>query len=243
MMAEYDFKEGKKRILEIFDRPEENMIREKVPVDKDFTFDNGYYCWVTGIFVDIRNSTKLFSGYSAKKATASKIIRSFTSEIIEILNTGDKMREIGIRGDCVYGIFTTPSKEDIFDVFQKAMYINAFIDVLNGVLRQKNLSPISVGIGVASAQDLVLKAGREGSGINSKVWIGEAVTKASNLSSVGSKGNLAAYSIVISESCHHNIKDVFEKTYGKNNLSHFNKTNIDGSVAYCCNLKVDDRKN
>ena len=35
--------------------------------------------------------------------------------------------------------------------------------------------------------DLVIKTGRKGVGINEKVWIGKAVTEASNLSSLGDK--------------------------------------------------------
>ena len=38
-----------------------NRIEEvsKIPEDKDFTFENGYYSRVTSIFVDIRDSTTL----------------------------------------------------------------------------------------------------------------------------------------------------------------------------------------
>lgn len=59
-------------------------------------------------FVDIRESSKLFTDKDKEKV--AKIIRSFTSEIIEILREDDNLREIGIRGDCVYAIYTTPKK-------------------------------------------------------------------------------------------------------------------------------------
>ena len=59
--------------------------------------------------------------------------------------------------------------------------------MLNKLLSERSLPNISVGIGMSSAQELVIKAGRKDVGINNKVWIGEAVTKASNLSSIGNK--------------------------------------------------------
>ncbi len=69
--------------------------------------------------------------------------------------------------------------------------------MLNKLLENKGYTEISVGIGVSSSQELVVKAGRKGVGINNMVWIGNAVTKASNLSSLGNKNGLR--SIVFSE--------------------------------------------
>ena len=40
---------------------------------------------------------------------------------------------------------------------------------------------------MSTGYDLVIKTGRKGVGINEKVWIGTAVTEASNLSSLGDK--------------------------------------------------------
>lgn len=69
----------------------------ELPCDEKLTFSNAYYSWVTAIFVDIRKSTELFT--NENKKDVSRLIRSFTSEIIEIINQGDNLREIGIRGD------------------------------------------------------------------------------------------------------------------------------------------------
>lgn len=59
--------------------------------------------------------------------------------------------------------------------------------MLNKLLDERSLPNISVGIGMSTAQELVVKAGRKDVGINSKVWIGKAVTRASNFSSLGNK--------------------------------------------------------
>ncbi|WP_458400666.1 adenylate/guanylate cyclase domain-containing protein [Mailhella sp.] len=186
-MATYDYRAGKKRIEEILDNKLEVIKKDELPKDDAFTFSNGYYSWVTGIFVDIRESSKLFSDENKEKV--SKIIRSFTSELIEILRDSDKLREIGIRGDCVYAIYTTPYQDDIYELADKTFYINTYMKMLNQLLINRSLPQIKVGVGMSSAQELVVKAGRKDVGINSKVWIGNAVTQASNLSSIGNKNN------------------------------------------------------
>jgi len=203
LMATYDYKAGKKRVKDILDNKLEVIEQNKVPADESFTFDNGYYSWVSAIFVDIRDSSSLFSEEDKEKV--SKIIRSFTSEIIEILRDDDNIREIGIRGDCVYAVYTTPKTSDIYELADKTFYINTYMKMLNKLLEDKEYPTIAVGIGMSSAQELVVKAGRKDVGINSKVWIGDAVAKASNLSSLGNKNGLA--SIVYSNCSYINFID------------------------------------
>jgi len=202
-MANYDYVEGKNRIEDILDNVLEVKEQNKIPKDDNFTFSNAYYGWVTGIFIDIRDSTTLFS--KDDKEEVSKIIRSFTSEVIEILRGDDNLREIGIRGDCVFAIYTTPIQDDISEITNKAFYINTFMKMLNKLLSNKYFSNIDVGIGIATSKELVVKAGRKNIGINNSVWIGDAVTKASNLSSLGNKDLIS--SICISSITYDNIID------------------------------------
>ncbi|MFB0919704.1 MAG: adenylate/guanylate cyclase domain-containing protein [Oscillospiraceae bacterium] len=187
-MAIYDYKAGKKRVESILVNELKVIEQNKVPSDDVFTFNNGYYSWVTSIFVDIRDSTTLFANND--KENTSKIIKSFTSEVIEILRDDDNLREIGIRGDCVYAVYTSPNAADVFELANKAFYINTYMKMLNKLLLNYSLHAISVGIGMSTAQELVVKAGRKDVGINSKVWIGDAVTKASKLSSLGNKDGI-----------------------------------------------------
>ena len=42
-------------------------MTNRFPNDDSFTFSNGYYCWVTAIFVDIRNSSALFGDEDKEK--------------------------------------------------------------------------------------------------------------------------------------------------------------------------------
>ena len=140
-MASYDYKEGKKRVEAILDNELKIIEQDKLPAIDKLTFDNAYKSWVSAIFVDIRNSTALFTEEDKEKV--SKIIRSFTSEIIEILRNDDNLREIGIRGDCVYAVYTAPLKSDIYECVDKAIYINTYLKMLNKLLSTKKYPTIT----------------------------------------------------------------------------------------------------
>ena len=228
-MAKYDYRKGKERIEEILDNILEIIEQNEVPTDSAFTFSNGYYSWVSGVFVDIRNSTSLFADEDKEKL--SKVIRSFTSEIIEILRDDDNLREIGIRGDCVYAVYTTPTKSDVLEVADKTFYINTYMNMLNKLLSERDLMNIKVGIGMSTAQELVIKAGRKDVGINNKVWIGKAVARASKYSSVGNKNGKSA--LAYSSCSYSNFIDALKKrNEGKDVESWFTYHSDEGEGAY-----------
>lgn len=217
-MAIYDYRSGKDRVDAILNNKLE-VIEKKIPSDSSFTFENGYYGWVTGVFVDIRDSSKLF--FDEDRVKVAKIVRSFTSEIIEILRDDDNLREVGIRGDCVYAVYATPSKLDIYELADKTFYINTYLKMLNKLLQNKDYPTIRAGIGMSTAQELVIKAGRKDVGINNKVWIGSAVTKASNLSSLGSKNGIS--SLVYSDVSYSNFIDTLVEKSGEEAKSWFTR--------------------
>ncbi|SHR24016.1 Uncharacterised protein [Mycobacteroides abscessus subsp. abscessus] len=139
----------------------------------------------------------------------SKVIRGFTSEIIEILRKdmdANELKEIGIRGDCVFAVYSTPKKNDLWELNYRACYINTYMKMLNKLLEERKLPTIKAGIGLATDVTLAVKAGRKSSGINNLVWIGEAVAKASKLSDLGNKNGVS--SIVMSELFYDNYIDV-----------------------------------
>lgn len=227
-MSSYDFRKGKERVESILDNDLTVIEQNEVPSDESFTFSNGYYSWVTGVFVDIRDSSTLFSDEDKEKV--SKVIRSFTSEVIEILRNDDNLREIGIRGDCVYAIYTTPSTDDIYELADKTFWINTYMKMLNKLLADRSLPKINVGIGMSTAQELVVKAGRKDVGINSKVWIGKAVTRASNFSSLGNKkGNPA---LVYSNCSYINFIDKLKEVSGEKAKDWFKYHSDEGDGAY-----------
>ena len=218
----YNYREGKKRVEEIIKTDLEVIENNKLPKSESLTFKNSYYSWISSIFIDIRDSTNLFS--KENNEDISKIMKSFTSELIEILRKNDNYREIGIRGDCVYSIYTTPLIDDFYDLYILACYCNTYMNMLNELLKENDLPQIKAGIGIGASQTLVIKAGRENVGINDKIWIGDAVIDASNLSSIANttyKDN-----IVISTIFYNNLI-----RYSENEKRFFRK--IRSKYGYC----------
>ena len=184
----YDYKEGKKKIEEILNNNAEIQNKNIPKDDSDFTYDNGIRSWIGSIFVDIVGSKKLIEG--EKDIVVAKILRSFTSEIISIMNSTSNARQIGVRGDCVYGVFSTPYQSDILELLTLSSYINCLINMLNKLFSKKGYPTINVGIGIGVGEDLVIKAGKKGTGINDRIWIGKAVIEACVLADkAGRDGN------------------------------------------------------
>lgn len=203
----YDFKESKNRVISILTSPTKIVEKDKIPLsDSDFTYSNGIKTWVSAIFVDIVGSSRLFQNPDENTA---RIIRSFCSEIIAILKENDNYREIGIRGDCVYAIYTTQFKEDIVSVFENAYRINTFMKMFNILLKKYNYTTISAGIGLGCSQDLIVKAGHVGSGINDKIWIGKAVVDACHLADKANRNDVNA--IAMSPMFYGNVIDILEE--------------------------------
>lgn len=119
------------------------------------------------------------------------------------MRNSNNQREIGIIGDCVYAIYTTPTKKDLEDLYLRATYCNTYIKMLNKLLSRYSLPNFEAGIGLAVSKTLVIKAGREHVGINDKIWIGESVVDASNFSSIANKDDYGA--IVMSKLFYDNV--------------------------------------
>lgn len=178
----YNYKNSKQNIINILTSKTKIEEKDEIPHENEFTYENGVRCWTTAIFIDIRDSSTLFT--ESNKDKLARFMRAFTSEIITILSQDDKHYQIGIRGDCVYGIYSSHYKKDDVRVFDYACNINTYIKMLNKVSSAYGYKSISVGIGIGSGHDLIIKAGRAGSGINDKIYIGDALVYASNLCSI-----------------------------------------------------------
>lgn len=186
----YEFKKSKETIEKILKSPTKVIEKSAIPSsDSEFTYENGIKAWVGALFVDIVDSSKLFE--SANEDTA-RIIRSFCSEIISILKDDANYQEIGIRGDCVYCIYSAPYQTDLVEIFRHAYRINTFMIMLNKLLKNNGFSSVQAGIGLGVSQDLIIKAGQNGSGINDKIWIGKAVVDAAHLSGVANRNGNSA---------------------------------------------------
>lgn len=228
----YDYKQGKANIEKILSQTNEIEKKDLIPSsDSDYTYSNGYRCWVGAIFVDMRKSSTYFT--DNKDTTVAKVMRAFTSEVITILADGNKHFEIGIRGDCVYAIYSAPKKEDLKELFVRACTINTFQDMFQLILKKRNIPGFSIGIGLGASMDLVIKAGKSGKGIHDYIWIGDAVIDASNLSSLGKSGY--GYPIYADSTFYINVKH-FKANEKETYESLFVKDHYNGDEVYKCNI-------
>jgi hypothetical protein len=102
----------------------------------------------------------------------SKVIRGFTSEIIEILRKDtdtNELKEISIRGDCVLAVYSTPN-------------INTYMRMLNKLLEDRSLPNVKAGIRLSTSVTLAVKADRKSSG--------KAVSTAAKLAELGNKNGI-----------------------------------------------------
>lgn len=200
----YEYGKSKETVESILKSPTKIVKKEIIPAsDSDFTYENGIKSWVGALFVDIVDSSQLFE--TANEDTA-RIIRSFCSEIISILKDDENYREIGIRGDCVYCIYTAPSQQDLVKIFRHAYRINSFMNMLNKLLEKQGFTTIQAGIGLGCDRDLIIKAGQSGSGINDKVWIGQAVVDAAHLSGRANRDGI--FAIAMSPLFYNNVNEL-----------------------------------
>ncbi|MDY0277378.1 MAG: hypothetical protein RBQ97_04770 [Acholeplasma sp.] len=200
----YNYKDGKQRVL--------NILKKDIKVEKvdtipatlsEFTYDNAVITWVSAIFVDLRNSTNFLENGNKDKVT--KLLRAYASEIIAIMNESVGVREIGVRGDGIFGIFSTNSQEKIKEVLHLSYWINTYMNMLNELLKSSGYDEVKAGIGVATSYDLIAKVGRKGTGVNDRVWIGKCVSTADRLSKITNKGTKP---IAINQLTFNNTNDV-----------------------------------
>lgn len=195
--------------------------------------NEGIYTNVVSIFVDLRSSTKLFSGKYSKRRVVARQIRCFVSETVRILKEAKGFKEIGVRGDCVYGIYYMPNDSRIYGVMNKAVAVNSALKMINEEFRRNDIGvPLRYGIGVSCGEVLVIEAGSADQGISDFVWIGEAAALASNMADAGSKNG--AMPIVVSE-------EVYDAAVGMGyDPDSFEQRGIKGiGVAYTSDLHYE----
>jgi len=184
----YNYISSFDRLDEILAQSQSNYEEVDELPDRDrLTYSNGFYAYCSSLFVDIRESSKLPDLY--KRPALAKLYRAFISEMVAVMNGNDQAREINIVGDCVWGVFNTPLKKQIDEVFCTAAQANSLVKVLNYKLDKAGYStPIKVGIGMSYGRALMIKAGYNGSGIADVVYMGDVVNAAAKLAAKGSNG-------------------------------------------------------
>ena len=239
-MKGYDHIKSKEKVLEILNKPKEEIISQNVPSDRYFKFGETYDCQITCIFVNIRNSEEL---YEKKISSVTKIMRSYSSEVIDILRQSGNARDIGIIGDSIYGVYATPENRDVREAVLTTAYANTFVKMLNVLSEEKGLGQIRIGIGVSTSSDITIKAVRDRSGMNEKLWIGEAFKGASALSLFGSKEEQTRNPIAISDTAYEKMIESYAEEKREDVKKSFTPQTFGGRNVYTANItitKIDD---
>jgi class 3 adenylate cyclase len=187
-------------------------VNEIPSLDK-LTYKNGFYVNCTALFVDIRSSSELPNKH--KRPTLAKIYRAYISEVVAIMNANVNCSEIRIDGDCVSGIYNTPQKHQIDNLFSVASAIHSLIKILNYKFKKKSITEIDIGIGIDYGRALMIKSGFSGSALNEVVWMGDVVNGASNLCGKANKG-WGNEVIFVSDMIYSNLNDHNKGLLSKN---------------------------
>lgn len=207
--SKYELSKSLGRIDEILDSSDNSYEdRKNIPARDSLTFTNGFYVDCSAIFIDMRKSKELNDSH--KRPTLAKIYKTYISELVAVLRNHEKVSEIYIEGDCVWGIFDTPYKTDIDAALNIAAKASSLVDILNIKYKKKGYSTITVGIGLSYGSSLYIKAGYKGSGINEVVWLGKLVGEAAKLCSYGNKTYFDK-EIMISSLFFNNLNDANKK--------------------------------
>lgn len=211
---DYEFNDSIVRIKDYLNRNGEYKSLYKIPSRSLLTNSNGFYVRCCALFVDIRDSSSLPKFYEKKQL--AKIYRSYISEVVAIMQSFDKCKEVNIVGDCVSGIFeytNRTEKEDAIQPILAAIMINSMLHIWNSKIYKRSdgeISTIKVGIGLAKGEALMIKAGLQGSRLNDVVWMGDVVNQASKLCDQANKGNNEV--IVISKDVYNFLDKYEDKT-------------------------------
>jgi len=204
----YDYKYGKKRILDALRNEDEVKKVERLPLENDIKYANGVETWATAVYVQIKNWDKLTE--NENKKTIAKYAKIFPMELVKIFEEPDEfIREVRVDKDYVYAIYDTPSKESIYEVLYRTFYINTFNKMITKLLAEKNLEPIEIGIGISTNPEFMVKIANAKHVYNNKIWLGTVLENAKALAEIAySKiGSL----IAISEATYTNVIDLLEK--------------------------------
>jgi class 3 adenylate cyclase len=186
----YDVNASAERISQILDESDNLYLESNtIPDSSRLSYTNGFNVQCASLFIDIRGSSQLPAIHT--RPVLAKLYRAYVSECIAVLNGLQNCAEIFIQGDCVSAVFDTTDSTDIDRIFETAAKLNSLVQVLNFKLERKGYSTIQCGIGLASGQALMVKAGYNGSGINETVWMGNVVNEAAHLCHKGSRGDRA----------------------------------------------------
>ena len=213
----YNFVESFQRIDDILDEPDKSFEESKsIPSRNNLTYKNGFYVDCSVIAVTLGGLIEDPGKFSMPVLT--KIYRSFISETVAILNSNSQCIDIKINGDCLTGVYNTPHKSDIDNMFSDAAKIASLVKALSCKLEERGLHKVHACIGMDYGRSLMVKAGYAGSGINEIFWIGGVFSRAAQLRGYAKKDK-GADSTYVSTKIFVNLSD-YHKILLRKHASH-----------------------
>lgn len=201
----YDFNKSLWRLDDILNASNDEFKEvDYIPSIESLTFKNWYYINCTVLFVDIRWSSSLPDIHT--RPVLSKIYKSFTSEVVAILNWDDTCKEINIEWDCVWAIFKTPLKADINNIFDSSAKISSLIDILNCKLEKKKFKTINIWIWMHYWRVLMIKWWYSWSWINDIIWMWDIINHTAKLCWYWNRTSLDG-EVMISEVIYNNLNE------------------------------------
>ena len=224
----YNFDNSIDRIDEILNGSDASYEdKDSIPSRDSLTFNNGYYVSCSALCIDIRESKSLAEKHT--RPVLAKIYKTYISELVAVLKGHSNVSEIYIEGDSVWGIFDTPHKPDIDELFGVAAQASSLVDILNIKYRKRGYSELTVGVGLSYGSSLLIKSGYKGSGINEVVWLGKLVAEAALLCSYGNR-SFDDKEIMVSDVFKQNLNEHNKKLLSRNysrSCYHGNVVNTD----------------
>lgn len=224
----YNYLDGVSRIRDILNQSDVSYEEVKeLPSRDDLTFSNGFYSYATALFIDIRKSSELPDKH--KRPVLARLYRAFVSEMVAVLTSHSRVREVNIVGDCVWAIYNTPNKVDVDEAFSIAAKAFSMVKILNKELAKRDITTIKVGLGLEYGRALMVKAGYSGSGINDVVYMGDVVNKAAKLASQGNK-ELFDNALMVGNTLYGNLKDENKKLLVKSSYGCYEGTVVNTAI-------------
>ncbi|XMB66905.1 adenylate cyclase [Mycoplasmatota bacterium zrk1] len=196
----YDYKDAKSRLLEILDDNSKIKNIDMLSQDESEFETSGVETWVSVIYIDIKNQAEIITQDSRKNI--SKVIKSFTSEIVNILNS-KLLKEIKINKGYIYAVYNSPTRNNIYEIADKTYYINTWIKMVNMLLNNRNLPTYKIGIGMSTNKEFVIKTCSEMTEVNNKLWMGRTIDEAMNLAKISN--NVSEDKIAFGETSYMNF--------------------------------------
>jgi len=146
-----------------------------------------------------------------------KVLRAFLSEAVAILSSHVHCVDVMVLGTRLTGVFSTPYKNNIESLIDKAAMINSLAQVISRKAKGMGLPGLTVRVGIDYGEAMLMRFGKYNvseTTPSALAWIGKPVNKASELLDTPNHD----WNIWISWVVYHNLSDTYTKFFHHNDI-------------------------